>query len=31
MANQMPWAYRGMGLVVTGAVLLLFARQNRSR
>ncbi|HMM45892.1 MAG TPA: hypothetical protein PKE41_09725 [Candidatus Macondimonas sp.] len=31
MANQMPWAYRGMGLLVTGAVLLLFARQNRSR
>jgi uncharacterized integral membrane protein len=31
MASQMPWAYRGMGLVVTGAVLLLFARQNRSR
>lgn len=31
MANQMPWAYRGIGLVVTGAVLLLFARQNRSR
>ncbi|MFZ5532310.1 MAG: hypothetical protein ACOY5H_02065 [Pseudomonadota bacterium] len=30
MANQMPWAYRGMGLVVTGTVLLLFARQNRS-
>lgn len=29
MANQMPWAYRGMGLVVTGAVLLLFSRQNR--
>jgi len=27
MANQMPWAYRGMGLVVTGVVLLLFARR----
>jgi hypothetical protein len=30
MANQMPWAYRGLGLVVTGAVLLRFARQKRS-
>lgn len=29
MANQMPWAYRGLGLVVTGAVLLRFARQKR--
>lgn len=27
MANQMPWAYRGIGLVVIGAVLLLFARR----
>jgi hypothetical protein len=29
MANQMPWAYRGIGLVVTGAVLLLFSTVRR--
>ena len=28
MANQMPWAYRGMGLVVTGAVLLFATRRQ---
>ena len=29
MANQMPWAYRGIGLVVIGAVLLLFSTVRR--
>ena len=28
MANQMPWAYRGIGLVVTGAVLLFTAKRE---
>jgi len=31
MANQMPWAYRGMGLVVLGAVLLFLSRRRISR
>ncbi len=30
MANQMPWAYRGMGLVVLGAVLLFLSRRRIS-
>ena len=30
MANQMPWAYRGMGLVVRGAVLLFLSRRRIS-
>jgi uncharacterized protein YjeT (DUF2065 family) len=30
MANQMPWAYRGMGLVVLGVVLLFVSRRRIS-
>jgi hypothetical protein len=27
MANQMPWAYRGMGLAAVGVGLIFFSRR----
>jgi len=28
MANQMPWAYRGLGLIIVGAALIFLSRRN---
>ncbi len=28
MANQMPWAYRGLGLIVVGGALIFLSRSN---
>lgn len=30
MINQMPWAYRGIGLAVVGLFIVLLSRQRRS-
>jgi hypothetical protein len=29
MVNQMPWAYRGIGLAVTGLFIILISRRFR--
>lgn len=31
MANQMPWAYRGIALVVVGSAVLFFTRRKMPR
>jgi len=30
MINEMPWAYRGIGLAVAGLFILLISRQRKS-